>query len=180
MAEKIRVDSLWGNIFKGAESDKRRSKVAVLGGIPLFAGLSRRELSHVADLVHDRVYEEGELIFKIEQPGAAFFIILEGELEVVVPREGGGFITLATLAEGDTIGELALLDPTPRSASARVTKKMESLAFFRADLQGLLQTDPPIGSKIYKNLSSIISARLRATNDQLREAEAKLKELRGA
>lgn len=175
MAEQSKPHTLWDNIFSLGGDEKTRSKLDIMASIPIFDGLTRRELARVSKLIHDRTYEEGEFIFELGQPGAAYFIIKSGEIAIVVPGKSGDPLTLATLGAGASVGELALLDASPRSASARATQPTEAMAFFRADLDKLLETDPLIGSKIYKTLASIIGARLRATNERLEEAELKLK-----
>ncbi len=167
------TNTLWGNIFKSGSSSERESRLSVLKKIHLFSELSRFELGRISDIIHDREYEKGEALFEEGQPGAAFFIIMEGELDIIVPQENGEPLKLATIPEGQSVGELALLDDTPRSASAIASKKTRALAFFREDLHKLLDSQPFIGSKIYKTLSSIIGARLRATNDQLQKLREK-------
>ncbi|OIO04327.1 MAG: hypothetical protein AUJ52_15585 [Elusimicrobia bacterium CG1_02_63_36] len=147
--------------------------MSVLKKIPLFAGLSRRELGRVSDIIHEREYERGEAVFLMDQPGAAFFIVMEGELDIIVPQDGADPLKLATIGEGLSVGELALLDASPRSASAVASKKTRALAFFREDLHKLLESEPFIGSKIYRTLSTIIGARLRATNAQLQKLTEK-------
>ena len=64
-------------------------------------------------------------------------------------------------------GELALLDDSPRSASAIASKTTETFAFFRTDLDRLLTAFPQIGLKVYRSLAMIIGSRLRDTNEQL-------------
>lgn len=163
------INTLWGNIFKSETEADGQGRMSVLKKIPLFAELSRRELGRVNDIIHEREYERGEAVFEMGQPGAAFFIVMEGELDIIVPQEGAEPLKLATIGEGLSVGELALLDDSPRSASAVASRKSRMLAFFREDLHKLLESEPYIGSKIYKTLSSIIGARLRATNDHLQK-----------
>ena len=74
---------------------------------------------------------------------------------------------LAIIRPEDFLGELALLDDTPRSASARAAEKTEALAFFREDLNELVETQPAIAVKIMKDLAVIIGQRLKAANEQL-------------
>ncbi|MFH1723947.1 MAG: cyclic nucleotide-binding domain-containing protein [Elusimicrobiota bacterium] len=173
MARGIAINALWDNVFRKGKDAGKVSKVQFLKTFPLFEGLNKRELGRVADIVYDRTYEEGEFIFEMQQPGAAMFIIKSGEVDIIVPQGHGKHLTLATLGPRDFLGELALLDNSPRSASAVATRRTEAMAFFRADLNKLLYTDPVIGCKIFKAFSLIIGIRLKITNEQLQKAGEK-------
>lgn len=163
-----RVDSFWGYIFRGAGDQAETDHIRVLGRIPLFDRLSRRDLRKVLDVIHVRRYEAGEYLFTRGQPGAAMFIIRSGAVDIVVPgRDGGDETVLATLTDATFLGELALLDDSPRSASARAVEPTEAFALFRSDLNKLLEAEPEIASKILRQLALAIGQRLKATNEQL-------------
>lgn len=164
---KAALNSFWGNIFKKTDGPEKDDKLYVLSNVPVFDKLSKKELNRVADIVYDRVYQPGEYIFEKNQPGAAMFIIKTGTVKIVSPDSKGEEITLASLGEGAFFGELALLDDSPRSASARAEETTSALAFFRSDLNKLLDDEPAIGSMILKALALIIGTRLKATNEQL-------------
>ena len=153
--------------------DTRRKKrdpiERILIGVPIFQGLSNRELRKLRQILHSRSYEAGEYTFEYGQPGAAMFVVVKGEIAITYPK-GDEELTLATLTDGAFYGELALLDDSPRSASAKASKDTQAIAFFRGDLDRLLETEPEIGSKIYKALALNIGKRLKAMNEQMKEA----------
>jgi CRP/FNR family transcriptional regulator, cyclic AMP receptor protein len=157
----------YGNIFKRFRAHKSITNVEVLKLCPLFQRLTDRELKKVSRIIYERRYQAGEYLFEKEQPGTAMFIIKSGLVKVVIHGPDDDETVLATINPEDFLGELALLDDTPRSASAKAVEKTEALAFFREDLNDLLQTFPSIGSKILKELSIIIGQRLKAANEQL-------------
>ena len=134
---------------------------------PLFQHLTNRELKKVSSLIYERRYQVGEYLFEKDQPGTAMFIIKSGLVNIVVPGRDGEETVLAALNQEEILGELALLDDTPRSASAKAVEKTETLAFFREDLTELQATYPTIASKIFKDLSIMIGRRLKAANEQL-------------
>lgn len=158
------VDSFWGYIFGGADDQAATDNIRVLSRIPLFERLSRRELKKVLGITHDRRYAPGEYLFNSGQPGAAMFVIKSGSVEIVVPDEDGEGTVLATLADATFLGELALLDDSPRSASARAVEPTEAFALFRSDLNRFLETEPEIAIKILRQLALVIGQRLKATN----------------
>lgn len=161
------IDTFWGYIFKDKQENKDLKVTDILKQIPLFDHLTKRELKTISTLVHHRSYQPGEYIFRKDQPGAAMFIIKRGVVNIVLPQNEEREVHLATLKSGTFVGELALLDNSPRSASAKVAEPTEVLAFFRSELNKLLTTYPSIGSKIMRKLALIIGQRLKATNEQL-------------
>ena len=162
-----KVNNFWDYIFHSYRKEKETSVLEILRGIPLFEQLTRRELKTVAKIIHRRKYRQGELLFLKDDPGAAMFIIKSGAINIVVPDHHNNDMVLATLKAGTFVGELALLDSSARSASAKAIEATEALAFFRSEFNKLLKTHPTIGSKIMRELAIIIGQRLKATNEQL-------------
>ncbi|MBU0480604.1 MAG: cyclic nucleotide-binding domain-containing protein [Proteobacteria bacterium] len=160
-----RNSPLWAFIFN--KSRKRRDKTTILGSIPLFEKLSRWELRAIADIVHQRVYAEGEFVFRKGQPGAAMFVITTGEVKIIDHDRENRDTVIATLGANAFFGELALLDDSPRSASAMAAAGTEIYAFFRTDLDRLFAATPQIGLEVYRALAGIIGTRLKVTNEHL-------------
>jgi CRP/FNR family transcriptional regulator, cyclic AMP receptor protein len=159
-------NAFWGNIFSRYRARKKIANVEVLQLCPIFVNLNNKELKKVSALIYERSYQAGEYLFEKGQPGTAMFIIKSGQIKVVVPGSESE-MELATINPEDFLGELALLDDTPRSASAKAVEKTEALAFFREDLNELVETYPVIAVKIMRDLAIIIGQRLKASNDQL-------------
>ena len=66
---------------------------------------------------------------------------------------------------GAFFGEMALLDETPRSATARALERTRTLALYRNDLNGLVHRDAKTACQIYRSLAGMIGDRLRLTNE---------------
>jgi len=139
----------------------------ILSSVPLFEKLSGWELRAIADIVHQRTYEEGEFVFRKGQPGAAMFVVTSGEVNIIDHDKDDKETVIATLGENSFFGELALLDDSPRSASALAVGSTEIYAFFRTDLDRLFATAPQIGMVVYRSLAGIIGTRLKVTNEHL-------------
>jgi CRP/FNR family cyclic AMP-dependent transcriptional regulator len=165
--QKQPVNAFWGNIFKRFRPHREIANEDVLRQCPLFCHLTKREMKKLSSLIYERHYQAGEYLFEKEQPGTAMFIIKSGLVKIVVPGRGDEESELAAILPEDFVGELALLDDTPRSASARAAEKTDALAFFREDLHELLDTYPVIASKILMALAIITGHRLKASNAQL-------------
>jgi CRP/FNR family transcriptional regulator, cyclic AMP receptor protein len=164
--EKKQTNPFWGNLTSKFRARKEIGNTDFLKLCPMFQNLSNKELKKVSALIYERSYQAGEYLFEKGQPGTAMFIIKTGEVKVVVPGNEAE-AELATIKPEDFLGELALLDDTPRSASAKATEKTEALAFFREDLNELTNTNPAIAAKIMRDLAIIIGQRLKSSNEQL-------------
>ena len=160
-------NTLWGNIFSGRKKSAELTKFDILKKIPFFEDLTNRELKKASEIIYERKYKIGEYMFETDQPGAALFIITGGIVSIIIPGMDGREVEVARLKTGAFLGELALLDDSPRSASAKIIEATTALAFFRADFNKLIDQEPAIGSKILRNLAMIIGERLKATNEKL-------------
>ena len=160
---EVPAEGLMGLFRRKEDNDP---KLVVMRKCPLFAELKGRELKKLAAIIYDREYERGEYMFEVGQPGAAMFILKSGKLSITVDGAGGDEVEVAQISGGSFVGELALLDDSARSASAMALEHTEALAFFRSDLNNLLNTEPVLGSKIFRQLALMIGHRLKAMNEQ--------------
>lgn len=169
-----RMNALWGNIFKGKQQQDEEV-LAVLGNLPIFAGLSKRELLAVERIMHRRFFDPDEVIFSQHVQGAGMYIIIKGKVHIV--NEDSGHV-MAELGDGEFFGELALLDEAPRSATAISKTASRVLGFFQPDLFSLTESNPRLGVKVITQLARIVGNRLRVTNDQLRDVQEELDALK--
>lgn len=175
MANPIDEPTLPNIVVRFLDPGRRPEKnpdIAALASVELFQGLSRRDLKRLVSIAHRRAFAPDEALFEHGQPGAAMFVIKRGRVAVTVPDRSGHDVEVATLLGGAFVGELALLDASPRSAAAVAREPTETLAFFREDLNRLLDTAPRLSSKIYRALALCIGQRLKAMNAQLLEQQA--------
>lgn len=166
-------NALWSNIFTSWQV-KESQTVLTLKHVPVFEGLTPKELGTLEKWLHKRTYQPGETVFKRHAPGEGMYIIQSGDVEIFIDGPDSDVKVLATLKEGEFFGELALLDREERSASARASTPSTLLVFAQPDLLSLIEQRPILGSKILKNLSRVIGARLRMTNDSLAKLQQEL------
>jgi CRP/FNR family cyclic AMP-dependent transcriptional regulator len=117
---------------------------AALGRCRLFSGLDVPSLQVIVRTLRPRRFRRGEVLFHEGDPGDALFVVASGAVKVVVPSEDGDEAILATLRRGDFLGELALLDGAPRSASAIALEATEVLALPRDQFRALVAAEPAI------------------------------------
>ena len=93
-----------------------------LGALPMFGGCTNKELRDIARIVDELQVESGRVLMSQGDAGQEAFVIEEGTAEVV--RDGQ---LLATVGPGSYVGELALIDAGPRSATVTATTPMRVL-----------------------------------------------------
>lgn len=163
---------VWGNsIFK--KKKKGDDIFALLERIPIFSDLNRKELMEMEKIMHRRKYKKKEHIIRMGDPGLGMYIIINGCVEIIEKDKKRKNRTLAKLQEGSFFGDLALLDESPRSASAIATEDCDIIGFFRPDFLDLLYRKPKLGIKVLFALAKTIGERLRQTDELLMKTQEK-------
>ena len=124
----------------------------LLHQVPLFADLSPEALLPVARLSSYRMLAPDEQLFEQGSFGDALFVVVDGLLRI----EQHGHL-LARLGKGETVGEMAVLDWQPRSASVIAEHASTLLRVERNDLIDLLQEEPAL----LRSLLALLSRRIR-------------------
>ena len=114
-----------------------------LGAVPLFRGLSKKQLRRISSLMTRVDRPAGQVLTSEGKSGNEFFIVLEGEVEV---RQGDRVI--ATRGPGDYLGEIALLDDRPRTATVVATTPVSVEVLSRREFMSLLAEAPELSEQI--------------------------------
>ena len=146
----------------------------LLSKVPAFAELSLRELQEVAQIVHKREYRKDEPVFYQGDPGLGMYIIQNGKVSISIADPDGEEKELALLSEGDFFGEIALLDESPRSATAICRTECLLIGFFRPDLFEIIEKNTALGGKIVLKLAEIVAQRLRTTDQEISKLKSEL------
>ncbi|MCR9144353.1 MAG: cyclic nucleotide-binding domain-containing protein [bacterium] len=144
---------------------------------PVFAGIPDRGLRQIREMCHLRYYKDNEHIFRYGEPGVGLYIVLEGQVEIYRLEAGDYHRQFTVLGPGDFLGELALLEDLPRTASAASRGYSRVMGFFRPDLLSLLQRNPRLGSLIILNMARLTARRLINTNDELEKLQQEVSSL---
>lgn len=138
----------------------------LLEEVDLFAGLEEDELRLVAEICHQREFKGGELLATEGQHGERMFVITEGFVEVLLenPPDRQARVII-NLGPGQLIGEMALLDQGPRSATVRAISDPTIVqSIHRDDFEALCQQNTHIGYVVMRNLAVDLSFKLRHRN----------------
>ncbi|MDQ6977563.1 MAG: cyclic nucleotide-binding domain-containing protein, partial [Ghiorsea sp.] len=115
-----------------------------------------------------REIKKGEFIFHSGDFGEELFVILRGEIEVLLPYTKKRKLRLASFGPGMTVGEIAFLEPSERSADAHVTVSGEVAVFQHKALKKLCVKYPDLGMRVLMRLGHDMSENLRMADAELR------------
>ena len=93
--------------------------------------------------------------------------ISTGSLDVIKKNEKGQEIVIASLGRGRSIGEMAIVDDFPRSATVKARTRTTLLILTRSGFEKILNDHSPIGAKVLKGISRLLSMNLRKTSSRL-------------
>jgi CRP/FNR family cyclic AMP-dependent transcriptional regulator len=137
-------------------TDNAKDLQARLAAVPIFAGLSNRQLSKLVDGSRTTTHQAGHEIAKEGEGALALHVILDGTAEVTVHGRAK-----RELKAGDYFGEISLIDGRKRSASVIAVSDLHTLAVPHGPFQTLLENEPGVAAGLLKMVCS-----------RLREAEA--------
>jgi len=127
--------------------DHRDSYLGPLADLELLADCSRAELSNAASLLTQITVPAGETLLRENTIGREFLIVVDGMLEVT-RRSGDGTELLGVVGAGDVVGEMSLLDRTPRSATVKTITPTTVFAGSAREFFALLNAVPSAAERI--------------------------------
>jgi PPM family protein phosphatase len=142
-------------------------KVEVLKGMPLFKHLTYKEIMRILNITEVRDYGPGDLLMKEGEPGNELMLILDGKVRL---HKDGSFIT--NLMSGQHLGEMALVDRRPRSASATADERTRVIVLKRLDFVSIIRKEAPLAVKLLWSFVQVLNERLRKTTADLSGARA--------
>jgi CRP/FNR family transcriptional regulator, cyclic AMP receptor protein len=123
----------------------------VLHAVPLFEGLSAKQLRAVADLAEVARFMAGVSIVKEGVIGDSFYVVLTGQAKVVASGR-----TLNRLLPGGYFGEISLLDGGPRTASVVSETEMTLVMIAQADFLAMLAKNPDISICLLEGMARAV------------------------
>jgi CRP-like cAMP-binding protein len=130
--------------------------VGALRQVELFAGLSEDVLQQIAAVARPREYDKGELLTIEGDVGDALLVLISGSATVFRTSPDGERAALNVLEPPDVLGEIALLDGAPRSASVEATEPTVALALSRQEFFGLLRQQPAVLEPLMRQLGTMV------------------------
>lgn len=129
---------------------------AELARIPLFARASAAELAGVAAIARREALAAATVLFFEGDRGDALYVVLSGSVKVYKTHDDGQERILNTMGAGEIVGELAILDDEPRSASVATLEPTEVLSIRRQEFRALVGRQPELLWHVVEALSARI------------------------
>lgn len=127
-----------------------------LRNIYFFHAMPEESLKKIAALCSERTYAAGDILFFEEMSGDSFFIILEGELEIWKRYGTSEAVLLGVSTAGQPLGEMALIDDRPRSATVRAKTPVRVYGIQARDFNTLLSTDTAMCLALLKAVTMMV------------------------
>lgn len=139
------------------------SVVDTLRTIPLFSQIRESDLERIAQAARERTYPKNSVILFEDDPGDALYVVVSGQVKVVLSAEDGREVILSVRAQGDFFGEMSLIDKEPRSAHVIAMEDSKLLVLRREDFQKILVEMPQIALGLLRAMCT----RLRQADDKI-------------
>ena len=123
-------------------------KLELLRRVPLLAGLGRKEVEEVGRLAEEIDVPAGRVLMREGQTGQEFFVIVAGS--VLIARGGHD---LRSLGPGDFLGEIALIDDGPRTATATTEMNSKLLVLAHREFHSLMDQFPSVRKAVLQALA---------------------------
>ncbi|HEX9921134.1 MAG TPA: cyclic nucleotide-binding domain-containing protein [Anaerolineae bacterium] len=150
----------------------------ILQQVDIFEDLTQSQLKIVDEICVEKAYNLGDVIFEENSPSREFYIIMDGQVEIQIDPDtiGDGTdahqpSTIAVLRRGQSFGEVTIVDPAVRSASARCSSETcRVLVIDRQDFINILESDFQMGFVVMRNFAADLALKMRQTNLMVRES----------
>lgn len=137
--------------------------IEMLKKVPLFESLNEEQLQHILSIANKQMFTTGSVLFHENDPGATFYVLLEGSIKIFTRSSSGEEKVLSLIGAGESFGELSLIDGRPRSASAQTVEPTTVLSVTAGPFLELLRQQFDITHHIMTELCR----RLRDTNQHV-------------
>ena len=127
-------------------------RILLLREIPIFADLSPEDLKLVAETAREEWYPQNTVIFHQGEEGNMMFVIVEGNLQVLRTTNGIEQV-LAQRSAGDFVGEMAIIESAPRSATLSAQTDVRVLAMDGETFKGILRERPDVSFAVLRSVS---------------------------
>jgi CheY-like chemotaxis protein len=131
--------------------------------------LGKESINFIVERLKFKTYDAKQNICKIGDPGDTMYIIISGNVDIIIEDKDGNEQVVASSGSGDYFGEMALLTGEPRSATVRTTEPSEMFLLVQKDFDVILEKFPSISL----SMSKVVSKRLRETLSRASEMPRK-------
>jgi uncharacterized membrane protein len=107
--------------------------------VPLFSEMDKQEVAGIRDIMEEIKFKPGQIIIREGETGDLFYVITEGQVEIIIRDADGSDVVVHVAGPGDFFGELSMLTNEPRSARVRALEPVTTLVLERDDFFNFLR-----------------------------------------
>ena len=144
---------------------RSNSAAKALQQVPFFAKLDSSEADQLAQRLVIRRFSAGQIIFHHGDPGGLLYIMTKGKIKIAHSNPDGQEALLDIMGVGAFFGELALLDDSPRSATAEALEPTETLTLHREDFIRYIRSNPDFALHVLQTLAHTIRRTISQISD---------------
>lgn len=153
----------------------KESYTNLLQQFPLFEGISERVLTDLGKVSFSKKVEKGAFLFFRGDPVEYFYVLVSGEIIIMLTSPDGRELILNVMRSGDYFGELGLLTGRPRSADAIVRRAAELVAIPRQAFLDALESEPRLARRLLETTAYRLSRTSESQNSlAFLDAQARL------
>ena len=139
--------------------------IEILKHCRLLERLSDEQILKIAGMVEEHHFRKGDYVCREGAWGDSMYIIGEGELKIIKKLSAENVWDITSLRHGDFFGEVALIDGSPRTASAVAITNSTALELFGRDFKKLISAGDDLSNRMLESLLHVLINRLRATDE---------------
>jgi CRP/FNR family cyclic AMP-dependent transcriptional regulator len=151
----------------GSGASFRSDLLAMLENIDLLSDLSWRETEQLAGYMQAYQADPGCVIFREGETGDYLCLLVQGRVSICKQSDVGGPASVSMEGRGRSIGEMALVDGEPRSATCQAVEASTLLLLNRDAFLRLSEAHPLLGFKLVLRIARLMSRRLRSASGKL-------------
>jgi len=129
----------------------------------MFQDFSHHEVQTLCGYARAYEVEQGNAVFREGDKGTFMCILLDGRIDIFKEGDQKELKKISTIRPGKSMGEMSIIDDMPYSATAIAAEKVTLVLITKMNFDRLLDEQPLLGIKIFKQIARLISLRLRQT-----------------
>lgn len=141
--------------------------IGMTAAVNLFDRIDSTHIRAIAEHMHPLQLDAGQWLFAEGETGDYVCFVVSGTLEAFKESQNGKLVSVSTMSRGRSIGEMALVDALPRSATIIAKSPCTLLALTRDSFEQILEERPRAGVAFMQALSRSLSLNLRRTSGLL-------------
>ncbi|MAY80538.1 MAG: hypothetical protein CL930_07105 [Deltaproteobacteria bacterium] len=140
---------------------------SVLETVPIFQNLDGDSIRELAVASSMSELEDLDLLFKEGEEANEVYLVIKGSIRLTCDTEEGPSIVVGYAQSGDVLGEMAIIDPAPRSATARAAESAVVLHIPAEAMTGFLDKGHPVAQVLLVAVRQMMTHRIRILNQRI-------------